>query len=80
MHVPQNVKFVTVIFLLVADDPTIYQVTKSARGCKILQMLTFWVQFCLSKITFIGISIQKPDINRRSLRDTTQLVAVQCNL
>ena len=76
MHGPLNVKFITVFFLLVADDPKIYQVAKSAGGCRSLQMHTFWVQFCLSKITFITISIQKTVTNRRLVRDTTQLVTV----
>jgi len=53
MHGPLNVKFITVVFLLVADDTKIYQVAKSAGGCRSLQMHTFWVQFCLSKIKFI---------------------------
>jgi len=70
MHGPLSVEFIIVIFLLVADDPKTYQVTKSARGCRNLQMHTFWVQFCLPKNAFITISIQKADILRRSLTDT----------
>jgi hypothetical protein len=31
-------------FLLDADDPKIYQVAKSAGGCRSLQMHTYWVQ------------------------------------